>query len=329
MAYTDREDLSYLGNILLAGQNRTPFLKDIVIANDGDSNPANVDMFGGMMSNIKTYPSFLYPMSQPYSLDSASQPAVTEASSVASQTASTTTRNQVTNTSQIFQETAEVSHAKLSAYGELGGVVIGGESNPIQNELAFQIRTKSEQIAIDMEYSFLNGTYQVGSDASTASKTRGIITASIINTVDASSAVLSVTLINTLLAEMVGNGANVDGCTIYVNSFQKIAIDALYSYAEQSRFQGGTTIQEIFTPFGRLGISFNPHVPAGTLLVADTRRCNPVFTPVMLEDGSNVLVAVERVAQVAASYKWQLYLQAGIDYSHAQFHGTLTSLATS
>lgn len=327
MAYTDREDLNYLGTLLLAGQNKTPFLNDIMLG--GVSDTASADMFESMMSIVKQYPAFVFPMSQPYNLASASQPAITEAASVASQTATTITRSQVTNTTQIFQETVEVSHARLSTYGEMSGVNIAGEVNPVQNELMFQLKAQLQQIALDMEYSFLNGVYQEGSSAATAAKTRGVITASSINTVDASSAALSSTLIDTLLDEMVSNGADVDGCTIYVNSFQKRKIDAIYSFAQQSSTMGGTNISSILTPFGALTVKYNPHVPAGTLLVADVRRCLPVFTPVILMDGSRVLVAVEQVAQVAASYKWQVYLQAGIDYSHAQFHGTLTSLATS
>ena len=333
MAYTDREDLNYLGTLLLSGQNRTPFLRDVMLGQDtpvnASNDPTSVDMFANMMARVRTFPAYIFPMTQPYSLASASQPAITEAASVASQTATTITRSQITNTAQIFQETVEVSYAKLSTYGELSGVNVSGEVNPVQNELMFQMKAQMQQIARDMEYSFLNGAYQAASDATTAAKTRGVITASTVNTVDASSAALSVALIDSLVAEMVGNGAEVDGCTIYVNAFQKLAINNLYKYAPQSRSQGGTNIEEIYTTFGRLGVRYSPDVPAGTLLVVDTRQCKPVFVPVVMEDGSRVMVAVESLGKIAASNKWQIYAQAGIDYSHAQFHGTITNLATS
>ena len=59
MAYTDREDLNYLGRLYLIGANQTPFL----------------NMIGGLNAG-KTSQSFLFPMAQPYSLAAASQPAI-------------------------------------------------------------------------------------------------------------------------------------------------------------------------------------------------------------------------------------------------------------
>ena len=141
MSYTDREDLNYLGQLFLIGANQTPFL----------------NMIGGLNGG-KTSKSFLFPVAQPYSLASASQPAITEAASVSSNTATTITRGQDTNTVQIFQETVEVSHAKQSTTGEFGGIQVLGDQ-PVQDEFEFQKQAQLRQIAIDLEYSMLQGTY--------------------------------------------------------------------------------------------------------------------------------------------------------------------------
>ena len=69
MAYQDREDLAYLGMLFQVGASQTNFLNAI-----GGTNGAN------------TCKSFLFPVSQPYSLASASQPEITEAGSVTGQT---------------------------------------------------------------------------------------------------------------------------------------------------------------------------------------------------------------------------------------------------
>ncbi len=54
MAYTDRADVNYLGNLFLIGANQTPFL----------------NMIGGLTGG-KSYNSFQFPLAQPWSLSTA------------------------------------------------------------------------------------------------------------------------------------------------------------------------------------------------------------------------------------------------------------------
>lgn len=312
MAYTDREDLNYLGELFLVGAYQTPFL----------------NMIGGIQGqNAKVTRSFQFPVASPWSLTSASQPAITEANSVSSNTATTVTRGQDLNTVQIFQETVEVSHAKLSTYGEISGLsateTTAGQQ--VNNELEFQKMAHLRQIAIDADYSFLNGAYQAASDASTAAKTRGIITACSTNTVAASSATLSKSLVDQLLREMAANGAVFENMVFFVNAFQKQKLSDIYGYAPMDRTVGGVNIKVIETDFAPIGVVYAPNVPAATLLCADMNYVSPVFCPV---PGKGLLF-YEDLAQTAASQKGQLYGQMGVDYGPEEYHGTLTGLATS
>jgi len=311
MAYTDREDLNYLGQLFLIGANQTPFL----------------NMIGGNMMNGsitgKVTKSFLFPVAQPYSLASASQPAITEAASVSSNTATTIVRGQDTNTVQIFQETVEVSHAKQSTVGEIGGISVIGDQ-PVQDEFEFQKQAQLRQISIDLEYSMLQGTYQAASDATTAAKMRGLKNAITTNTVAAAAATLSKTLMDEVLAEMATSGALFDNVVVFANAFQKQKITDAYAYAPEDRNVGGVNIKTIETDFGVIGVVFDPHMPTDEVYLVEMSVCAPTFVPY-----NGMLMTFEMLAQVAASKKGQWYAQIGLDYGPEEYHGSITGLATS
>ena len=306
MAYTDREDLNYLGQLFLIGANQTPFL----------------NMIGGLNMG-KTSKSFLFPVAQPYSLASASQPAITEAASVSSNTATTITRGQDTNTVQIFQKTVEVSHAKQSTTGEIGGLSVLGEQ-PVQDEFEFQKQAQLRQLAIDLEYSMLQGTYAAATDASTAAKMRGLKNAITTNTVAAGTATLSKTLMDAVLAEMAASGALFENVVVLANAFQKQKITDAYAYAPEDRNVGGVNIKTIETDFGEIGVVFDPHMPTDEVYLVEMTVCSPMFVPFMGQ-----VMTFEMLAQVAASKKGEWYAQIGLDYGPEEYHGSITGLATS
>jgi hypothetical protein len=306
MAYTDREDLNYLGQLYLIGANQTPFL----------------NMMGGLGSGI-TSKSFLFPVAQPYSLASASQPAITEAASVSSNTATTITRGQDTNTVQIFQETVEVSHAKQSTTGEFGGIQVIGDQ-PVQNEFEFQKQAQLRQIAIDLEFSMLQGTYAAATDASTAAKMRGLENAITTNTVAAGSVKLSKALVDSMLATMASSGAIFENVVLLCNAFQKQQISDIYGYAPEDRNVGGVNIKQIETDFGTIGIAFDPQMKTDEVYAVEMTVCRLTFVPV-----KNQVMVFEMLAQTAASEKGQWYMQIGLDYGPEEYHGSITGLATS
>lgn len=297
-----REDLNYLGELFLVGAYSTPFL----------------NMAGGIGGqNAKQTASFPHPIAQPWNLTSASQPSITEADSASSNTASTVTRGQDTNTVQIFQETVEVTYAKMSTYGEVGPIStaytpdLGIQGNqPVKNELEFQKMAHMRQIALDYDYSMLNGTFQEAINVSTAAKMRGIITACGTNTVNASSTALSKTLIDQLLREMANNGAVFENVVMFVNAFQKQKVSDIYGYAPEDRMVGGVNIKQVETDFAQIGVVYAPNVPAATLLIADMNYVFPVFCPVP----DKGLLFYEELSKTAASTKGQIYGQMGIDY---------------
>lgn len=305
---------NYTGELYLIGANQTPFL----------------NMIGGLQGgNIRTVSDFQYPLAQPWALESASQPAITETASLTAPNPWTYVRSQDVNTVQIWQRQVSVSYAKQSVVGQVTADGTTGlvmlDSQPIQNELDFQITAHMRQIALDVDYTFLNGAYQQATSAAVAAKTRGIITACTTNTVAAGGAALGKALIDELLRTMAGNGSEFINPVIFCNAFQKQAFSDIYGYAPTDRNVGGTNIKQVETDFAVLGIVWAPNVPAATVLIADMAFCTPVFLPVP----NKGVLFYEELSRTGASEKGQIYGQLGLDYGPEEYHGTITGLATS
>jgi hypothetical protein len=236
---------NYAGDLFTADETNTPILTAIG------------GMTGGMMTD-----NFEFASDSQYSLPTAAQPAITETASLTAPTAIGIVRSQNTNVTQIFQEKISISYEKLSNSGRMSGLNTAGQQNNAPDEKAFQIASALKKIARDMEYTIINGSYQKSTAADVANKTRGLLElCSTISTVAASGAKLSKPLLQMLFKEMYDNGAIFSNMVIEVNSFQKQAITALYSYAPTDRNMGGTNIKQIETDFGNIGIQLNRFMP--------------------------------------------------------------------
>lgn len=316
MALTKSDTLNYRGELFLIGQNQTPFLRAI----------------GGRAARSA---SFVFPMAQPWALNSASQPAITEDASIVAGTPTTYTRGEDTNTAQIMKYDAAVSFKKQSQYGLMSGInTVDG--NPVTDELSFQKAAALRQMAIDLEYSFLQGAYQAAANTATAAKTRGIIAGTTTNAVGASSATLSEALVKELLRTMVSNGSPMQNSVIMVNAFQKQKLSEIFGYAPEDRNIGGLNIKQIETDFGMLGVVYAPFMPTDTLLISELSVCRPVFVPVSFSsmngieqnntEGVDVLWVDTGIT--AASKGGFYYSQVGLDYGPEEYHGKITALAT-
>jgi len=242
-------------------------------------------------------------------------------------------RSQLKNVTQIFQYGWRVSYTKLGAKGQLGS---GGASpaissvsilgnQPVQNELAFQQRLKVERAARDMEYSFLQGTFADPNDNTTARKTRGILTATTTNVVNASSAPLTKARVDSLLKTMYDNGAPFRNPVIFVNAWQKMKLSEIYGYAPESRNVGGLNINQIETDFAALGVVLDRHMPAAQFGVFDLSVCVPRFMTVPMKGH----FFSEEVAHTGASVNFQIYGEAGLEHGPEIWHGKITNLTTS
>jgi hypothetical protein len=292
------------------------------------------------ISDVRVAPSNEYAMGAGWDLEAVSQPAITETASLTAPTPTSYVRSNETNVTQIFQKQISVSYQKLAnsgrlRYPEVSTSGYAYSTDPGQNsapdEWMFQVEANLQQIRAEMEYTFLNGTYQLATSAAVAYKTRGVLTGSTTNTVAAGSAALDKTLFNELLKEMADNNADFDAgrFVIMVNSFQKQQISDLFSYEPPSRDEAGRNIQRIFTDFAAMDVVYNHRVPAGTLAIVDTSKLAVVFTPVPGKEANESFMILEPLSKTGAGEVWQMFGMVGIDYGSSIYHGTITGLATS
>ena len=97
-------------------------------------------------------------------------------------TAEERVRANVRNVAQIHQEKVSVSYTKQAAIGAMatpGAAPFRGVdgSNPVNNELDWQVAQALKSIALDVNYSFINGSYSNPTTNATARKTRGLLAA--------------------------------------------------------------------------------------------------------------------------------------------------------
>jgi hypothetical protein len=300
---------NYTGELFTSDMINTPVLSSI----------------GGLTGGLMTT-NFEFPTDSQYSHESASQPAITETASLTAPTAISYVRNQSKNVVQIFQEKVSSSYVKMSNQGRLSGINTAGAANNVVSEKDWQIAKTLEKIARDVEYTFLNGAYQISTNAGVANKTRGLIALCTINTVDASAATLSKALMDALFLEMFDNGAIFKNLAIVCGGFQKQKISDIYGYAPMDRNVGGVNIKQIETDFGNIGIMpAHRMMPAATLGVFEMSVLAPVFQPV---PGKGNLF-YEELSKTGAAEDGQIFGQIGLDHGPAFMHGTITNLSTS
>lgn len=97
-------------------------------------------------------------------------------------TAEERVRANVRNVCQIHQEKVSVSYTKQATMGMLttpGAAPFRGVdgSNPVTSELDWQVAQALKSVALDVNYSFINGAYANPTTNATARKTRGLLSA--------------------------------------------------------------------------------------------------------------------------------------------------------
>ena len=300
---------NYAGQLYTSTPNETPFLN--LIASKA----------------VKT-DNFQFPAGAEYTNETASQPAITETASLTAPTAVSYVRTQNTNVTQIFQEKISVSYARLSNYGRLSGVTGSLASAELPGELEFQTARALEKIARDVEYTFINGAYQLSSAANVANKTRGMINACA-TAVDADSAPLTRAMLNGALASAYAAGATFTDTVLLCGAGVKQAITDAYSSqwgfaAIPTRNVGGMNIMQIETDFGILSVLLDRFVPSGTLIGADISCIRPVEQDV---PGKGNFFR-ESLSKTGASEEFQIFGQLGLDHGPLWKHFKITGIGS-
>ena len=169
---------NYHGELIAITPSDTPFLSAI----------------GGLSGGGKQTTSTAFEW-QTSDLRDPSQPAVVEGASAP--TAQERVRANVSNVCQIHHEAVAVSYSKMAAMGQYATPssapyrTADGAPNPVANELDWQTEQALKTIALDVNFSFINGKKQVPTSNSTARKTGGLIEAITTNVTSVAGATLT------------------------------------------------------------------------------------------------------------------------------------------
>ena len=266
---------------------------------------------------------------QEYTTGGGAQPEISETASLTAPDASVVKREQKTNVTQIFHETVGVSYAKQSNMGTLSGVNIANQqANPI-NELDFQTAAKIKKIQRDIEYTFINGTYQKASDDATANKTRGLVEAVTSNVVEMESKPLGLWTVADGVKKIYESNAPTTGLCLWCDAvtMYQVNADAVQNgltVVPAARNINGIVISSIVTPLGIVYLMLGECLPAGTALLLDFDVIAPVLQPV---PGKGTFFR-EQLARTGAGEKHQIFGQIGLDHGPEWYHGKFTGIST-
>lgn len=266
---------------------------------------------------------------QEYTTGGGAQPSISETASLTAPDATVVTRTQKTNVTQIFQESVGISYAKQSNMGTLSGLnVAGQQANPI-NELDFQVAAKMQKVNRDIEFTFIQGTYNKADSDATVNKTRGLVEAITTNVTAMSSKPLGLWDIADMVKKIYGANAPTDGLCLWcdaVTLFQ-VNADAVQNgltVVPAAREINGIALSSVVTPIGVVYLYLGECLPAGTALLLNLNVIAPVYQPVPGKGN----FFLEPLAKVGAGEKYQLFGQIGLDHGPEWYHGKFTGIST-
>lgn len=238
-------------------------------------------------------------------------------------------RYNASNVVEIHQEAVAISYTKQGATKQratnaMPNVTVGGTVIPA-DELAWQLAQQFKQIARDVEYGFITGTYQKPADNTNPRKTRGLLEAIETNVATVEGALTEDAILD-LFQDAWENGGLQEGetRTVIVNAKMKRQLTKLFikdkGYAEETRNVGGVNLQTFETDFGRANIMLNRYMPADQLVVASLEELRPAF----LEIPGKGHFFAEPLAKTGAADKVQIYGEIGLQYGNQRKHGKLT-----
>ena len=267
---------------------------------------------------------------QEYTTGGGEQPAISETASLTAPEASVITRTQKTNVTQIFMEAVGISYAKQSNMGTLSGLnVANQQANPI-NELDFQVAAKMQKVNRDIEFTFIQGTFNKATSDATINKTRGLVEAITTNTKAMSSKPLGLWDIADMVKKIYGANAPTAGLCLWCDAttlFQ-VNADAVQNgltVVPAAREINGIALSSVVTPIGVVYLYLGECLPAGTALLLNLNVIAPVYQPVPGKGN----FFLEPLAKTGAGEKYQLFGQIGLDHGPEWYHGKFTGIAQS
>jgi hypothetical protein len=254
----------------------------------------------------------------------------------AAPTAENRVRGHAFNVVQIIHEAVDVSYTKLASLGQLGlpdaetpalEQVNALGVQPVQDEEAFQLSAALRQIARDVEHAFINSTFNLPVDNTTARKTRGLIEAIATNVTDLGGGPVTEDAVLDTMQDAWQSGGLQEGetRTTIVNATMKRILTKIFvtdkNYAEATRNVGGVNLQTIETDFGLLNMMLNRYMPVDAIVFASLED----LAPVLLEIPEKGFLFVEPLGKTGSSNASQIYGEVGLEYGNERKHAKIVN----
>ena len=257
------------------------------------------------------------------------QPAISETASLTAPDASIVTRSQATNVTQIFMEAVGISYAKESNMGTLTGINIASQTaNPV-NELDFQVAAKMQKIARDIEYTYINGTYNKATSDAEVNKTRGLVSAITSNVKAMGNKPLGLWDVADIMKTVYEGNAPTQDLVLWCDATTMFQINADavnngLTVIPAAREVNGIKLSSVITPLGTVYLYLGECLPAGTALLLNLNVIAPVHQPIPGKGN----FFLEPLAKTGAGQKYQIFGQLGLDHGPEWYHGKFTGIAT-
>lgn len=270
-----------------------------------------------------------FAVGQEYTTDGGVQPEISEQESLTAPDFTPYEREQMTNVTQIFQESVGISYGKQSNMGTLSGLNVASQTAEPIDELAFQTKAVMTKISRDIEFTFINGEYAKATNDTEANQTRGLVPAITTTVEDLDGAPLGYWDVVAMMEAIDKQNAPVNDLVVWCDTTTLLqlngdAITNKLTVIDSGRNINGINITNIVSPFGTIGLYAGQFLPAGTALLLNLG----VLSPVGMEVPGKGNFFLEELAKVGAGTRYQIFGQLGLDHGPEWFHGKFTGIST-
>jgi len=307
--------------------NSEQFLGDLFLT--GEKTPI-LDAIGGIGgSRTVVAKSHKYPCNVTVALNAGSQPSHAESTLATTlPTPIVWDPSQEYNVTQPFAYGVTLSHEALieQAFLDSSGIQqldLGAGTALQEDKLAWQIELNLKQMAKDYNYTIINGSRTVSTEASTAWQMGGLIEAISTNVVAAGGNALTTADIDALALLMATNTAPLTDPMIFVGPTIRQDINDLYSIEPMDRKIGGHDLDSIMVPLlGQVPLVTDDDVPDTTVLAIDVAYVRPVVN-IVPKWGTVYYKPTAGVAAEAGLLNGYL----GMAWGKETFHGEIGGIA--
>ena len=264
-----------------------------------------------------------------YNVGEATIPAFSEKDTLKAPDAKLATRTQKSNVTQIFMDSFYVGDVKQSNMGTMSGInVAGQEPNPM-SEMDFQAGVCMKRIAINVEKTLIQGTYNKAGNDTEVNKTRGIVEAITTNVMDLGGKAISIWDVADALSAIHSAGGSTEGLILWCDSVTKFQFSAEaaangFTVINQSRNVNGLSVASIETPAGTVNLHVGAYLPAGTALLLNF---DVIFPVEQIVPGKGNFY-VQEMAKTGFGTKYSVLGQIGLDHGPEWMHAKFTNIKT-